>query len=55
MSSPATQQQGWGYLDPQVWATLSDTHHSLEQIPRKVTPEEIMTNEVVLAAKTPRF
>ena len=55
MSSTATQQQGWGYMDPQVWGNLSDTYHSLDQIPRKVTPEEIMTNEIVLAAKTPRF
>jgi NitT/TauT family transport system substrate-binding protein len=55
MSSPATLQQGWGYMDPQVWSALSDTYHSLDQIPRKVTPEEIMTNEIVLAAKTPRF
>lgn len=55
MSSSATQQQGWGYMDPQVWGNLSDTYLSLDQIPRKVTPEEIMTNEIVLAAKTPRF
>lgn len=55
VSSAATQQQGWGYMDPQVWASLADVYHSLDQIPRKVTPEEIMTNEIVLAAKTPKF
>jgi NitT/TauT family transport system substrate-binding protein len=55
ISSSVTQQQGWGYMDPQVWGALSDTYHSLDQIPRKVTPEEIMTNEIVLAAKTPKF
>ncbi len=55
ISSSVTQQQGWGYMDPQVWGNLSDTYHSLDQIPRKVTPEEIMTNEIVLAAKTPKF
>jgi hypothetical protein len=42
-------------MDPQVWGTLSDTYHSLDQIPRKVAPEEIMSNEIVLAAKTPKF
>ena len=55
ISSPATQQQGWGYMDPQVWGSLSDTYASLDQIPRKVTPDEIMSNEIVLAAKTPKF
>jgi len=55
VSSPATQQQGWGFMDPQVWAALSDTYASLDQIPRKVSPDEIMTNDIVLAAKTPKF
>jgi NitT/TauT family transport system substrate-binding protein len=55
ISSDATRQQGWGYMDPQIWANLSDTYHSLDQIPRKVTPEEVMTNEIVLAAKTLKF
>jgi NitT/TauT family transport system substrate-binding protein len=54
LSSNDTKQQGWGYMDPQVWANLSDTYHALDQIPRKVAPEEIMTNEIVLAAKTPK-
>ena len=55
ISSPATQQQGWGYMDPQVWGSLSDTYQALDQIPRKVTPDEIMSNEIVLAAKTPKL
>jgi NitT/TauT family transport system substrate-binding protein len=55
VSSPATQQQGWGYMDPQVWGSLADTYLALDQIPRKVTPDEIMSNEIVLAAKTPKF
>jgi NitT/TauT family transport system substrate-binding protein len=55
VTSPATLQQGWGYMDPQVWAALSDTYQSLDQIPRKVTPDEIMTNEIVLAARTPKI
>jgi NitT/TauT family transport system substrate-binding protein len=55
ISSDATRQQGWGYMDPQVWSNLSDTYHSLDQIPRKVTADEVMTNEIVLAAKTPKF
>jgi NitT/TauT family transport system substrate-binding protein len=55
ISSPATQQQGWGYMDPQVWGALSDTYQALDQIPRKVTSDEIMSNEIVLAAKTPKL
>src|SRR5262245_30325813 len=42
ISSPTTQQQGWGYMDPQVWAALSDTYRALDQIPRPVTADEIM-------------
>ena len=55
ISSAITQQQGWGYMDPQIWGALSDTYFSLDQIPRKVAPDEIMTDEIVLAAKTPKF
>src|SRR5207245_8269236 len=55
ISSPATQQWGWGYMDPQVWGSLSDTYASLDHIPRKVASDEIMSNEIVLAAKTPKF
>jgi NitT/TauT family transport system substrate-binding protein len=55
MSSIATKQQGWGYMDPAVWAALSKTYHDLDQIPREVRPEEVMTDEIVQAAKTPRF
>ncbi len=55
MSSIATKQLGWGYMDPAVWAALSKTYHDLDQIPREVTPEEVMTNEIVQAAKTPKF
>jgi hypothetical protein len=55
MSSIATKQQGWGYMDPAVWAALSKTYHDLDQIPREIRPEEVMTDEIVQAAKTPRF
>ena len=55
ISSSNTLQHGWGYMDPQVWSNLSDTYFSLDQIPKKVTSDEIMTNEIVLAAKTPKF
>jgi NitT/TauT family transport system substrate-binding protein len=55
VSSDATRQQGWGYMDPQVWSNLSDTYASLDQIPRKVPADEVMTNDIVLAAKTPKF
>lgn len=55
MSSIATRQHGWGYMDPQVWDALSDTYFSLDQMPRKVPHEEVMTNEIVLAARTPKF
>jgi NitT/TauT family transport system substrate-binding protein len=55
MSSIATKQHGWGYMDPQVWASLATTYHSLDQMPRPVTPDEVMTNEIVQAAKTPKL
>jgi NitT/TauT family transport system substrate-binding protein len=55
VASDATRQHGWGYMDPQVWTNLSDTYASLDQIPRKVSADEVMTNEIVLAAKTPKF
>ena len=53
-TSIATKQHGWGYMDPKVWAELSDTYISLEQMPRPVKPDEIMTNELVVMAKTPK-
>jgi NitT/TauT family transport system substrate-binding protein len=55
ITSDATRQQGWGYMDSQVWSNLSDTYFALDQIPRKVSAEEVMTNDIVLAAKTPKF
>ncbi len=55
VTSDATRRHGWGYMDPQVWSNLSDTYFSLDQMPRKVAAEEVMTNDVVLAAKTPKF
>lgn len=55
LSSIHTKQYGWGYMDPKVWAALSDTYLGLDQMPRKVTPEEVMTNEIVAAAKTPKL
>ena len=55
MSSIVTKQYGWGYMDPEIWKALSTTYHSLDQMPRPVQPEEVMTNEIVLAAKTPKF
>jgi hypothetical protein len=41
-------------MDSSVWAALSTTYHQLDQMPRPVSPEEVMTNEIVLAAKTPK-
>src|SRR5215469_3171771 len=53
-TSIATKQHGWGYMDPKVWAELSDTYVSLDQMPRPVKPDEIMTNDLVAMAKTPK-
>jgi hypothetical protein len=53
-TSIATKQHGWGHMDPGVWADLSSAYVALEQMPREVKPEEIMTNEVVEMAKTPK-
>lgn len=54
LTSIATKQHGWGYMDPKVWADLIETYKTLEQIPRLVSVEEVMTNEFVVMAKTPR-
>jgi len=53
-TSIATKQHGWGYMDPKVWADLSEAYVALEQMPRPVRPEEVMTDELVLMAKTPK-
>jgi hypothetical protein len=50
----ASKQYGWGYMDPKVWAELSDTYVALEQMPRPVKPDQIMTNALVAMAKTLR-
>ncbi len=55
LTSLATKQYGWGYMDPAVWGDLSQTYYQLEQMPRTVKPDEVMTNEIVLAAKTVKF
>jgi hypothetical protein len=40
-------------MDPKVWQELTETMRALGQIPRPVSVEEIMTDDVVIAAKTP--
>jgi len=54
MTSWITHDRGWGYMDPKVWSDLSDAFRSLDEIPRPVKPDEIMTNEIVELAKTPK-
>lgn len=54
MSSAMTKEHGLGYMDPKVWKTISDTYYGLKQIPREVAPSEVMTNDIVEAAKTPK-
>jgi NitT/TauT family transport system substrate-binding protein len=55
MSSPLTKEHGFGYMEPKVWKAISDTYYGLKQIPRGVAPSEVMTNEIVEAAKTPKI
>lgn len=55
LSSPLTKQHGLGYMEPKVWKAISDTYFGLKQIPREVSPSEVMTNEIVEAAKTPKI
>jgi NitT/TauT family transport system substrate-binding protein len=54
MTSWITRDRGWGYMDPKVWSDLSDAFRSVDEIPRPVKPDEIMTNEIVELAKTPK-
>jgi hypothetical protein len=55
MSSALTKEHGLGYMDPKVWKSISDTYYGLKQIPREVSPSEVMTNDIVEAAKTPKI
>jgi NitT/TauT family transport system substrate-binding protein len=52
--SPITKQRGWGYMDPKLWEDLSGTYLTLQQIPRAVSAAEVMTNDIVEMAKTPK-
>jgi NitT/TauT family transport system substrate-binding protein len=54
LTSPATKQHGWGWMDAQVWKDLSEVYLSLNETPRPVQVDEVMTNEIVEMAKTPR-
>ncbi len=55
MTSPTTKQYGWGYMDANVWNAISGTYYGLKQIPRQVPASEVMTNEIVELAKTPKW
>src|SRR5215469_1316472 len=55
LSSPQTKQHGLGFMDPNVWKAISDTYFGLKQIPQEVRPAEVMTNEIVEMAKTPKI
>jgi NitT/TauT family transport system substrate-binding protein len=54
MTSPLTKEHGFGYMDPAVWKSISDTYFGLKQIPQPVPPSDVMTNEIVEMAKTPK-
>jgi hypothetical protein len=54
MTSIATKQRGWGYMGSGVWGALIDTYKGLEQIPKLIHPDEVMTNEFVEAVKAPK-
>ncbi len=54
MYSPLTKQAGWGAMDPKVWAQISETYYGLKQIASPVAPADVMTDEIVEMAKTPK-
>ncbi|MDR7419373.1 MAG: ABC transporter substrate-binding protein [Armatimonadota bacterium] len=54
LTSIMTKQRGWGYMDPKVWTDLIETYKTLDQIPRLVSADEVMTNEFVEMARTPK-
>jgi NitT/TauT family transport system substrate-binding protein len=54
MTSISTKQHGWGYMESKVWSALIDTYLGLNQIPKLIGADEVMTNEFVEAAKTPK-
>jgi len=55
LSSPLTKDHGFGYMDPKVWKAISDTYFNLKQIPQPVPPSDVMTDEIVEMAKTPKI
>ncbi len=54
MTSITTKQRGWGYMEPNVWTALIETYKGLDQIPKLIAADEVMTNELIEAAKTPK-
>ncbi len=54
MTSIATKQRGWGYMESNIWGALIETYKGLEQIPKLVSTDEVMTNEFIEASKTPK-
>ncbi len=54
MTSITTKQRGWGYMESKVWGELIDTYKGLDQIPKVIASDEVMTNEFIEQAKTPK-
>lgn len=54
LTSIETKQHGWGWMDAQVWKDLSEVYMTLNETSRPVQVEEVMTNEIVGMAKTPK-
>ncbi len=54
MTSITTKQRGWGYMEPKNWTDLIEAYHGLNQIPNLIAADEVMTNELVEVAKTPK-
>jgi NitT/TauT family transport system substrate-binding protein len=54
LTSVTTKQWGWGAMEPRFWKDLTEAMYRLGQVPRPVRVDEIMTNEIVEMARTPR-
>ncbi len=54
MTSITTKQRGWGYMEPKNWTDLIETYKGLNQIPKLIAADEVMTNELVEVARTPK-
>ncbi len=46
------KRQGWGWHDVEQWKLFFDTIHSIGQVSKPITPEEVLSNDYVAGANS---